>query len=84
MNLECSSSDVSILTRVEGGSMSYLTTHTSLSPIRRGFAPGFVNDKKGTLDSQPQVIMFTNCLPMVGGSLLVLRLPPPIKLIAMI
>jgi hypothetical protein len=23
------------------------TTHTSLSPIRRGFAPGFVNYKKG-------------------------------------
>ena len=27
--------------------MEYLTTHTSLSPIRRGFAPGFVNYKKG-------------------------------------
>jgi hypothetical protein len=25
----------------------YLTTHTSLSPIWRGFAPGFVNYKKG-------------------------------------
>ena len=25
----------------------HLTTHTSLSPIRRGFAPGFVNYKKG-------------------------------------
>jgi hypothetical protein len=25
--------------------LDYLTTHTSLSPIRRGFAPGFVNDK---------------------------------------
>jgi hypothetical protein len=24
-----------------------ITTHTSLSPIRRGFAPGFVNYKKG-------------------------------------
>jgi hypothetical protein len=24
-----------------------LTTHTSLSPIRRGFAPRFVNYKKG-------------------------------------
>jgi hypothetical protein len=24
-----------------------LTTHTSLSPIRRGFAPGFVNYKRG-------------------------------------
>ena len=28
--------------------LDYLTTHTSLSPIRRGFAPGFVNYKKGT------------------------------------
>ena len=27
--------------------LNYLTAHTSLSPIRRGFAPGFVNYKKG-------------------------------------
>jgi len=26
--------------------LDYLTTHTSLSPIRRGFEPGFVNYKK--------------------------------------
>ena len=26
--------------------MDYLATHTSLSPIRHGFAPGFVNYKK--------------------------------------
>jgi len=63
---------------------SDLTTHTSLSPIRRGFTPSFVNYKKGALDSQPQVIKFTSCLPRVGGSLLVLRLPPPLKLVAMI
>ena len=61
-----------------------LTTQTSLSPIRRGFAPGFVNYKKGAFDSQPQVIKFTSCLPMVGGFLRVLRLPPPLKLVAMI
>jgi len=30
----------------------------------------------GALDSQPQVIKFTSCLPMVGGSL---RLLPPLK-----
>jgi hypothetical protein len=30
--------------------------------------------------SQPQVIKFTNCLPMVGGSL---RLLQPLKLVAM-
>ena len=27
-----------------------------------------VNFKKGAFDSQPQVIKFTSCLPMVGGS----------------
>ena len=27
--------------------MDYLATHTSLSPIRRGFTPGFVYYKKG-------------------------------------
>jgi hypothetical protein len=26
--------------------LDFLTIHTSLSPIRRGFAPGFVNYKK--------------------------------------
>jgi hypothetical protein len=29
-------------------------------------------------------IKFTSCLPMVGGSLRVLRLLPPLKLVAMI
>jgi hypothetical protein len=36
--------------------LDYLTTHTSLLPIQCGFTPGFVNYKKGALDSQPQVI----------------------------
>jgi hypothetical protein len=31
----------------ELGNLDYLTTHTSLSPIRHGFASGFVNYKKG-------------------------------------
>jgi hypothetical protein len=53
--------------------LDYLTTHTSISPIRHGFALGFVNYKKGALYSQPQVIKLTSCLSMVGGSLLVLR-----------
>jgi hypothetical protein len=30
----------------------YLTPHTSLSPIRRGFAPGFVNYKKVASDKK--------------------------------
>jgi len=34
--------------------------------------------EKSALDSQPQVIKFTS------GSLRVLRLPPPLKLVAMI
>ena len=50
---------------------------------RRGFAPVFVNYKKGALDSQPQVIKFTS-LPVVAGSLRVFRLLPPLKLVAMI
>jgi hypothetical protein len=48
--------------------MSYVaglpTTHTSLSPIRRRFAPGFVDYKKGALDWQQLVIKLTSCLPM--------------------
>jgi len=40
--------------------------------------------KKSALDSQPQVIKFTSCLPMVDGSLRVLQLPPPLKLVVMI
>jgi len=64
--------------------LDYLTTDTSLSSMRRGFAFGFVNYKKGALDSQPQVIKFTSCLPMVGGSLRVLWLLPPLILVAMI
>jgi hypothetical protein len=46
-----------------------LTAHTSLSPIRHGFAPTFVNYKKGALDSQPQVINFTSCLSRVAGEI---------------
>ena len=59
-----------------------LIVHASLSPIWRGFAPSFVNYKKDARDSQPQVIKLTSCLPRVGGSLRVLRLPPPLKLVA--
>ena len=51
---------------------------------QREFPPGFVNYKKGALDSQPQVIKFTSFLDMVGGSLRVLRLLPSLKLVAMI
>ena len=47
--------------------------------MRRGFAPDFVDYKKGALDFQPQVKTINSCLPMVGGSLRVLRLLPPLK-----
>jgi len=44
--------------------LDYLTTRTSLSSIRRGVAPGFVNyKKKSTLDSQPQVIKLPVACP---------------------
>jgi hypothetical protein len=58
--------------------------HTSLSTIPREFAPGFINYKKGAVDSQPQEIKFSRCFPMVGSSLRVLWLLPPLKQVAMI
>jgi len=36
--------------------------------------------QKGALDSQSQVIKFTSRLPVIGGSLRVLRLLPPLRL----
>ena len=61
-----------------------IITHTSLSPMRRGFALGFVYFQKGALDSQSQVIQFIIYMPMVGGYLRVLRLLPLRNLVAMI
>jgi hypothetical protein len=61
-----------------------ISSYFLLNSLRRGFATGFVNYKKGALDSQPHVIKFTSCLPMVGGFLGVLQLLPPRKLVAMI
>ena len=58
-------------------------THASLSPIPRGFAPCFVNCTEGALNSKPQVIKSTSYLPMVGCSLRILQLPPPLELVAM-
>jgi hypothetical protein len=40
--------------------------------------------QKGTLDSQLQVITFNSCLTVVGGPLRILRLLPPLTLVAMI
>ena len=45
--------------------------------------PALLITKEGALDSQLQVIQLTSCLPMVGGFLRVLRLLPPLKLVAM-
>ena len=61
-----------------------LTAHTSLSPVRRGFAPSFVNYNKRCTRIAAVSVKFTNCLPRVGGSLRVLRLLPPLTLFAMI
>ena len=49
--------------------LKIIWSSASLSPIWSGFTPGFVNYKKGALDSQTEVIKFTSCLPMIGGSL---------------
>jgi len=54
--------------------------HVHVANIR----PALQITKKGALNSQSQVIQFTSCLPMVGGSLRVLRLLPPLKLVAVI
>jgi hypothetical protein len=62
---------------------------SGLSPIRRGFKPGFVNYKKGrtrlavACDKVYQLL--AHAYDMVGGSLRILRLPaPPLKLVATI
>jgi hypothetical protein len=47
----------------------------------------FINGRFEYLEEEvfeAQVIKFTSCLPMVGGSLRVLQLLPPLKLVAMI
>jgi hypothetical protein len=62
----------------------YLTKYQNLKIGFQAYFKNIPNYKKGALDSQPQVIKFTSCLPMVGGSLGVLRLLPPLKLVAMI
>jgi len=52
--------------------------------IRRGFAPGFVNYKKECTRLAAASDKVYQLLAMVGGSLRVLRLLPPLKLVAMI
>ena len=49
-----------------------------------GSRPALYITKKDALDSQPQVIKFTSRLTMVGDSLRVLRVLPPLKLVAII
>jgi hypothetical protein len=44
-------------------------SYTPISNTTTWVCARFVNNKKGALDSQSQVIQFTSCLPMVGGSL---------------
>jgi hypothetical protein len=64
--------------KIHGSSVSSLIQSSLLTAmwcvIVNFFLCSFVNYKKGALDSQPQVIKLTSCLPMVGGSLRVLRL----------
>ena len=53
-----------------------LTAHRSLSPIRCGFAPSFVNYKKGVLDSQYKIVV----CPFVLFSLLAIVLSVLLRL----
>jgi hypothetical protein len=64
--------------------MSYTMALILLMKVNGVQLPATSKLTKDALDSQPQVIKFTSCLPMVGGSLQVLRLLPPLKLVAMI
>jgi hypothetical protein len=43
-----------------------------------------LNYKKAALDTQPQMLKLTNCLPMVGGSLRVLHLLAHLRMVAKI
>ena len=79
---------LSMLLKGSGGSMNYVVGLPNNS-YKRITNTSWVGtrvcklQKKGALDSQPQVITFTSCLPIVGDSLRVLRLLPPLELVAM-
>jgi len=64
--------------------LDYLSTHTSLSPIRRGFAPGFVDYKNGctrlTAASDKVYQLLAHGRWFSAGT----PASPPLKLIAMI
>ena len=63
---------MSLYLQGSSGSMSQVVRlpNNSYKPITNTawLRTHFVNYKKGALDSQPQVITFTSCLPMVGDS----------------
>ena len=48
-----------------------------------GSRPALYIAKENALNSQPQVITFTSWLPMVGGTLRVLRSLPPLTLVVL-
>ena len=80
--------DTRIKGEVPGGSMSQVVglSNNSYKPITNTawVRARLCKLQKGALDSQRQVIKFTSFLPLVGGSLGVLRIFPPLKLVVMI
>ena len=66
--------------------VDYLPNHTSLSPIRRGFGPGFLNYKKGCtrLATASNNVYQLLARGRWFSFPRVLRLPASLKLVAMI
>jgi len=64
--------------------LDYLTTHTSLSPIQRGFAPDSKLQRKGFTRLAAASDKVYQLLAHGRWSIRVLRLLPPLKLVAMI
>ena len=73
---------LNLISTVVFGTVNYMFENNSCVRDRPNSQKQSESIKKGALDSDPQVIKFSSCLPM-GGGCQGLRLLPPLKLIAM-